>query len=213
MSTYSSFADLQANATLDRDYRIRFRITSPDLAIMAIHGGGIEPGTTEIAEAVAGQDYSFYTFSGLMSHGNASLHITSHQFDEPHAMQITKQTNTILAIHGCDGEEAAVYLGGHNLLLKQMIGDRLARNRIRILESARFPGVHPQNICNRCIAGQGVQLELTAGLRRQLFGNLTRLQRTASNISLTRFTWELRKALDDYVQTVSNAFVVDSASS
>lgn len=43
----------------------------------APHGGGIEPGTSEIADAIGGERGSFYTFGGLKSSGTADLHITS----------------------------------------------------------------------------------------------------------------------------------------
>jgi phage replication-related protein YjqB (UPF0714/DUF867 family) len=45
------------------------------LAILAPHGGGIEPGTSELAEAVAGEGLSFYAFEGLKRSGNAVLHV------------------------------------------------------------------------------------------------------------------------------------------
>ena len=58
---------------------------------MAPHGGGIEPGTTEIAEAVAGHEHTFYSFSGVKARGNSVLHITSSRFDEPEGIAIAKE--------------------------------------------------------------------------------------------------------------------------
>jgi phage replication-related protein YjqB (UPF0714/DUF867 family) len=71
MTPYASYCALQVNETLGVDYRIRVRRGCSGIAVMAIHGGGIEPGTTEIAEAVAGDRHTFYTFSGLKPEGNS----------------------------------------------------------------------------------------------------------------------------------------------
>ena len=40
----------------DRDFRVRVRRSKSDTVIIAPHGGGIEPGTSEIAEAIAASD-------------------------------------------------------------------------------------------------------------------------------------------------------------
>ena len=65
MSKYRTFRQLSACETEDIDYRIRCRPGRTGIAVVAIHGGGIEPGTSEIAEAVAGDRHSFYTFRGI----------------------------------------------------------------------------------------------------------------------------------------------------
>ncbi len=48
------------NETKGKDYRIHLRHGKSGILVMAPHGGGIEPGTTEIADAVAGAERSFY---------------------------------------------------------------------------------------------------------------------------------------------------------
>jgi phage replication-related protein YjqB (UPF0714/DUF867 family) len=35
-----------------------------------------------------------------------------------------------------------------------------------LIDGHRFPGRHPRNICNRGRSGEGVQLELSEGLRK-----------------------------------------------
>ena len=54
-----------------------------DVAVVAIHGGKIEPGTSELARAVARDDHPFYLFEGLKPQGNRDLHISSGRFDDP----------------------------------------------------------------------------------------------------------------------------------
>jgi len=36
---------------------------------MAPHGGGIEPGTIDIADAIARSEYTFYAFQGIKKRG------------------------------------------------------------------------------------------------------------------------------------------------
>ena len=55
MEKYFCYRDLKMHEVQDRDYRIDFRYGCSKIAVMAPHGGGIEPGTTEIADAVAGK--------------------------------------------------------------------------------------------------------------------------------------------------------------
>jgi phage replication-related protein YjqB (UPF0714/DUF867 family) len=147
---------------------------------MAIHGGGIEPGTTEIAEAVAGTEHTFYTFSGLKPRGNSRLHITSIKFDEPAANRIAEQACLVISVHGSKERERVVYVGGRNEPLKERLCRALNRGGFAVAESFRLPGRSPLNICNRCRSGQGVQMEISRGLRLQMFGDLSRARRRGS---------------------------------
>ena len=83
MTPYRSFRELARREPKEGAYLIEYRRGASGIAVMAIHGGGIEPGTTEIAEAVAGRDHSFYSFTGIKPEGNWRLHISSRLFDEP----------------------------------------------------------------------------------------------------------------------------------
>ncbi len=51
--TYPNFAALARKERSGIDYQVRVRRARPAFAIMAPHGGGIEPGTSEIADAIA----------------------------------------------------------------------------------------------------------------------------------------------------------------
>ncbi len=70
---YTKFEDLKKNETL---YEICFRERFSGVAVIAPHGGKIEPGTSEIARGIAGNEHTFYTFRGLRKDGNKRyLHI------------------------------------------------------------------------------------------------------------------------------------------
>jgi len=124
------------------------------------------PGTSEIARRVAAQDYNCYCFSGLKISNNSRLHITSHNFDEPAALNIVSASDTVIAIHACTGTAGLVYLGGLDTPLKKSIAAELQAGGIGVsLKDARFKGANPGNICNRGRTGKGVQLEITRDLR------------------------------------------------
>ena len=67
MDKYKTYAELKLSEIEDKDYTILCRDLSSRIAIMAIHGGGIEPGTIDIADALAGCEYTFY---GLLALGH-----------------------------------------------------------------------------------------------------------------------------------------------
>jgi phage replication-related protein YjqB (UPF0714/DUF867 family) len=83
---YSGFEDLSENENAGVDYEISFRQTRGGFAIVAAHGGGIEPGMSETADAIAGADLSFCTFEALKSSANIVLHVTSTRFRRAHVL-------------------------------------------------------------------------------------------------------------------------------
>lgn len=172
MSKYQSFNQLAAHEKEGVDYRIRYRIGRSGIAVGAIHGGRIEPGTTEIADAVAGSRHSFYTFSGIKRSGNDALHITSHLFDEPQGKEVFAGASIVLSIHGCWDSDPIVFIGGRHHQLAERLGNAMENDGFNIGKSMRYPGLSPFNICNRGRLAMGVQLEISAGLRRIFFGDL-----------------------------------------
>jgi phage replication-related protein YjqB (UPF0714/DUF867 family) len=198
MKGYQNFRELSHHETEGEDYQIHFRMGRSAIAVMAPHGGGIEPGTTEIAEAVAGKEHHFYSLDGLKPRGNLALHITSRRFDEPTGLETAKKSETVLTIHGCAGGEGVIYLGGRNEALKRIIKRVLLRAHIPVAENPRFPGISPLNICNRGLSGQGVQIEIPMGKRRLMFQDLSRLKRKQTTDSFHVFVGALKEALSEY---------------
>ena len=194
---YHSFRELAANETENIDYRIRCREGASEMAIAAIHGGGIEPGTTEIADATAGDLHGFYSFTGLKVSGNFILHITSRRFDEPIGLDIAERSKTVISIHGCGDSDLITLMGGRDIALREKIGKSLKKFGFQVKDSIRFPGLSPLNICNRCRSGAGVQLEICLGLRRLMFESLLRSGRENTTEVFHRFVGALKIAIDD----------------
>ena len=194
---YSNFEDLAEFNKEGEDYSIKFSDRNSDVLILGPHAGAIEPGTSEIVLAIAGNDLSFYLFEGIKDSGNAELHITSTNFDEPQARSMTSKSKTVLAIHGERAEEEIVYLGDRNQAILSQIHTVLqdADYMTGMHENPGLQGTSPQNICNRCRSSEGVQLELSRGLRNTFFESLTSQGRKRKTPKLEKFANVIRLGL------------------
>lgn len=194
---YACFEDLKKGEKEGKDFLVRARSGHSGIAVFAPHGGGIEPGTTEIADAVAGEEHAFYSFIGIKDRGNGDLHLTSTRFDEPLGVELAQGSKTVLAVHGRKGTEKAVYIGGLDTLLKERIREGLHGADFVARKDSRFPGASPHNICNRTLLGRGVQLEITTGLRRVMFQGLSSPERQKRTPLFNAFVLILRSTLRD----------------
>ena len=170
MTLYTSFGTLADRETEGQDYRVRIEPRDSRVLIMAPHGGRIELTTTEVAEAIAGMEYSFYAFEGLKAGGNGALHIESHLFDEPRALGAVEKADIVITVHGQVGRtEEFVMLGGLDHGLRSEIRQQLEAAGFQTRPpSEGLMGTDPMNICNRGRSGQGVQLEISRKLREGL---------------------------------------------
>lgn len=166
---YCSFDELRKYEDSE-DYGTVVSERDSDVLILTPHGGKIEPRTSEIAQRIAGEDYSLYLFEGRKNHCNyATLHITSSRFDEPKCLRIVASAEVVVAIHGCRGAHKAVYLGGLDEALRDQLTDALRDEGYEAqAQGHQYPGKHPRNICNLGNREAGVQIEITWQLRREL---------------------------------------------
>jgi phage replication-related protein YjqB (UPF0714/DUF867 family) len=176
------------------------------VAVIAPHGGGIEPGTSEIARGIAGVEHSLYSFEGRKRTRNKDLHLTSTNFDEPTGVKITNQSERVLAIHGCSGRKPVVYLGGLDAELKNKIRECLIEVGFKAEEHSDpdLQGISPDNICNRSKNNCGVQLEISYGLRKLMFENVDKREgRTRTKSYFDKFIFAVRKAIVNTESTKS----------
>ncbi len=183
-SSYKNFKVLARREIEGRDYQIRMNLKDGRVLLMAPHGGKIEPGTTEIAEAIAGMDYSFYSFEGLKSEGNSLLHIESHLFDESRALQIVEKADIVITIHGqLDQKEEFVMVGGLYADLCSEIKCQLEAVGFETRSPTEgLQGTDLGNICNRGRLKAGVQLEMSRKVRDSLRTDKGQLQTFANAV-------------------------------
>jgi phage replication-related protein YjqB (UPF0714/DUF867 family) len=184
VKTYGSFGELSDNETEGRDYTIRICQRNDPVVVMAPHGGKIEPETTEVAEAIAGKDHSFYGFQGIKPDGNSVLHVPSHLFDEPRATEALKSAEIVVTVHGhADRETGFIMVGGLHTCLKSEIEGELGRAGFQTREATQgLKAIDPANICNRGRSGMGVQLEISRQLRDSFRADGGRLREFADAI-------------------------------
>lgn len=193
---FRSFYEIIQYDPFSREYSLFVRDLNTPFLVMAPHGGSIEPGTSEIARAIAGSDFSVYCFEGQRSEDGKRLHITSTRFDEPMAVKMAKHARTVIAIHGYSSASHTVIVGG--------LDEQLKGNFIEALEKVGFKasiGAHglagrdAYNICNRGSSGKGVQLEISEALRRTFFRGLKNADRQVTTPEFYKFISACRYAL------------------
>lgn len=196
LGRYTSFAELAAHERAGEDYREIVCDRESAVVVLAPHGNGIEPGTSELARAIAGDEFSFYCFEGLKEDDNDRLHITSTHFDAPRCVALVTRARTAVAVHGCQGNTPIVYIGGRHAALKARLMTSLRQATLRVKDAPlRHAGQRPGNICNRGQSGRGVQLELTHGLRSRMFTGLSHEERETRRSVFDTFVEAVRQVL------------------
>jgi phage replication-related protein YjqB (UPF0714/DUF867 family) len=165
--------------------------------IIAPHGGGIEPGTSELCLAVAGYHpamlpetppagvtYDYWMFEGLRPADNDKLHVTSTGCDDPAALSLCGGSLHALSLHGFEPDpvdDRVVLVGGAaDETLRLALRDALDQAGFKAVATGldgELDGNKHCNIVNRTLLGAGLQLELSLPLRRAMFGEFTRSRR------------------------------------
>lgn len=186
--TYPNYAALAAAQVLGVDYQILSRTpTGSRLAHVAIHGGNIEPGTTELAQYLAGADHLFYAFDGMKSGDNTPLFINSINFDEPTGLALIAKADYAVSWHcSVDAVTAMTYISGLDTVLASKIVDRLTAAGFSAMVGgtpAETDGDSTTSFVNKTNRHAGVKLEITTAQMQDFFlnGDLSRPGRNASN--------------------------------
>lgn len=199
--TYKNFAELSKHEgkILNKSYKITAKDRKSDITCLAIHGGNIEPGTSELAEELAGDDFNLYKFEGLKPNNNATLHITSSNFDEPKADELVKSAKKIISIHGAKGDEPITYIGGLDEKLNEKVKNELEKSGFKVgIPRPGIDGKTPNNIVNRGLTKAGCQLEITRAQRALFFENKSlKSPRTTRSEILYKYVECLKNALNE----------------
>lgn len=172
---YANYAALAAAETEGVDYsRTAVSPTGATWSAIAIHGGGIETGSGEMAREVsgAGTRMRYYEFQGLKTSNNTDLHITSTNFDEPNALALVAASRRCLSFHGFTGDDSVpqTAIGGLDTALVTSLTATLQRAGFTVITTpSEIGGTDPLNICNKTSTSAGVQLEMSRALRDSFF--------------------------------------------
>ena len=197
---YKNFSELKADTTEGRDWQINTKTTNnKDILITAIHGGGIEPGTSELAKIISKKgNFNLYSFEGLLNSNNAKLHITSTRFDDPKLKDMIYKSNESISIHGIREEKKVVYIGGKDKDMSQSIRKELEKEGFNVEQSPNYVnGDSSNNIINKNDTGSGVQLEISTKYRKSFFDNGDFNRKTREN------TNDYKQSIYDFAEAVT----------
>ncbi|WP_198274893.1 poly-gamma-glutamate hydrolase family protein [Streptomyces javensis] len=202
---YTSYADLARHQIEGVDYQRTWRSSQcSSLLHLAIHGGGIEPGTSELSSAAAGTINDLYVLEALKPAGNGNLHITATRFDEPQALALVSAASHVISWHGAAGTDPATYVGGLDYALRDRIALALVQAGFTVqLAADDLDGNDPANIANRSSRNMGVQLELTTAQRQAFFagGDLSRPNRVNTTAAFTTYVQAVQHAVTQALVT------------
>ncbi len=196
---------------MEVDYDICVSARQCPVLIMAPHGGAIEPGTSQVARQIAGDDYSLFLFEGKRTGGNWRLHIRSDNYELPQALTMAQKADRLITIHGCKNEDQVTLVGGLDTRLKQHINEELTMNgfRLNTASGTCLGGMSSKNICNRNRRNIGVQMELSIGQRRQMFKDCRGKRKIEATDVFYRFCQSIRSAINITLHGTSQSFSSD----
>ncbi len=172
------------------DYNVNASNFGSRVTVLAIHGGGIEPNTSQISAALSGSyGWNLYDFNahGSTQCPNSKLHITATSFDDARAVALVGASSKAVAIHGyadsrgyakgimcVGGADAGArgafisYVNGNSASWSQYTLTPLDAPSAGSGACGDLTGTASSNIVNRTSSGGGLQLELNSGLRADL---------------------------------------------
>jgi len=184
---YNSFLELKDSCP--KSCKVEYDLKTTSFLIFTPHGGGIEPGTTEICKWFNMNSYSYYSFTGIGTNCK-ELHITSTRFDEPKLGKILSKHQSAISFHGMTDYKkrkykADIFLGGLDRPLINSLEEKLKASGFTVTTFKEHPtsslaAMNPNNVTNKCRGKQGVQIELSASIRKSFFIGNYRLKNERS---------------------------------
>jgi len=168
---YKSMTELYKDTIEGIDWKKDTRNVGKSVLIVAPHGGNIEQGTSELTKLVANNgDFDYFSFEAIRPSNNTQLHVTSTNYDDATLHEMIQDRTATISIHGAQGEEQLVYLGGYQSPLRDAIQSQLELKGFVVkIPPEYLGGLSNANFINKVEESTGVQLELTTALRKAFF--------------------------------------------
>lgn len=200
---YNSMKELYSFEPV-KHYKLTTRAKpSSKVLVLSSHGGSIEFFTSEIASQVAGDDFKYFDFAGVMPRGNfENLHVTSKHYDCSLVKKLNASAHYSLAIHGCTGEEndRVTFIGGQDEMGQLLMRKHLEAAGFKVKDApSHLSGLGNENVVNQNQRGMGIQLEISKA-QRQAFTSrpvISILTRKKSSKTFERYCAALRAALSE----------------
>ncbi|MEX6357364.1 poly-gamma-glutamate hydrolase family protein [Staphylococcus cohnii] len=202
---YKSMTELYNDTKEGIDWKKDTRDVGKSVLIVAPHGGNIEQGTSELTKLVTNNgDFDYFSFEAIRPSNNTQLHVTSTNYDDATLHDMIQDRTATISIHGAQGEEQLVYLGGYQSPLRDAIQSQLEHKGFVVkIPPEYLGGLSNANFINKVEESTGVQLELTTALRKAFFkdGDAS----TASRKKIENWTttmYDFAEALNDAIKQV-----------
>ena len=203
---YENFESLRSSRP--NAFSIRNNELAGECLIFTPHGGGIEPGTSEICEWF-NEDHPIYIFEGS---GNncRELHITSTRFDEPVLIKLLQSVNYAISFHGMTNYYSSrvgsdIFLGGLNESLIAITRKTLVNSGFSVstnieISNSKLGGKELPNVTNQCRSNMGMQVEISEKLRAKFFcGNFRhKVERRHKTKMLDQFCNSINNSILEY---------------
>ncbi|WP_436855906.1 poly-gamma-glutamate hydrolase family protein [Staphylococcus caeli] len=202
---YKSMTDLYNDTKEGIDWKKDTRNLGSRVLIVAPHGGNIEQGTSELTKLVANDgNYDYFSFEAIRPSNNTQLHVTSTHYDDATLHEMIEDRTATISIHGAQGDEPIVYLGGAKSPLRDAIQSQLESKGFVVKVPPEYlGGANNNNFINKVDGSTGVQLELTTALRKAFFkdGNSSTAARKNTD-NWTTTMYDFAAALNDAIKSV-----------
>ncbi len=190
---YPNYTEMAKHEREGVDFFVDMAEPRAKILVLAIHGQYVEPGSDDVAEAIAGSDFRKYIFRANKNVNWGDLHVTSTHFDDPRAIDLAKGSELCVSVHGYkEPTKIAICLGGANIQAKTRVGEAIHRAFPEIIfdtACTEIGGTDPANIANRCLK-QGVQLELSKKVRDLLKADPVAMAKFADAVRSAIQTWK-----------------------
>ncbi|PHK48742.1 poly-gamma-glutamate hydrolase family protein [Staphylococcus edaphicus] len=199
---YSSMTELYQDTKEGIDWKKDTRDVGNPVLIVAPHGGNIEQGTTELTKLVANNgNFDYFSFEAIRPSNNTQLHVTSTHYDDETLHEMIQDRVATISIHGAQGDDPIVYLGGYKSTLRDEIERQLeSKGFIVKVPPEYIGGANGNNFINKIEGNTGIQLELTTALRKAFFkdGNSSTTARKNTD-NWTSTMYDFAQALNDAI--------------
>ncbi|MCE5258029.1 MAG: poly-gamma-glutamate hydrolase family protein [Chloroflexi bacterium] len=164
----NSFSELVLGYVAQKDYCIQITDRGADVTLAAVHGGLIEPLTSELVHAIAGSEHNIYELKGLIDGANTVMRIPSARFSEMRLNALVRRSLVCVAVDGVPGSQELIHLGGKNTRLKAILAEQLAQSGFTVATSYSLGAAHDPTRYYNVAKDGGVLLELSEAMRMSM---------------------------------------------
>lgn len=203
---YNTVQELIQTENENVDFKIIKVNSDSSVLISSIHGGDIEPGTSELSDSIQGRgNYNFYSFKGIKQGDNSELSIDSTSFEEQRLTELIRESDYSVFLYLTDDDSSSCYLSGLDSGLRNLLWSRLEEKGYTVDTPAnKYIYDKDTNIVNKNRRGKGVQIQISKSLMATFFknGDLSKSNReNKSNWTseMVKFSTCIYQSIEEYL--------------